>query len=572
MQIGDYRKMEASTTIKKMLADNYISVPTYQRAYSWETELEKSNPTKHINLFLSDLEEYNRSNTVSKYYFGHFLFEEKSDNKFSIIDGQQRLTTIVIFLSALFKNLQSIRPLTKDEEFSKEDMIIKNHDYRFDTVDYDKSLFRDYIINQTKTDKNGLDTESSKRIVTAFDFFDSLLADKSEIYLLKMLDAVQNASCTTHPVRDECEAIQMFIFQNNRGKKPSNLEIIKAQFMFNIHLYGGTEKEHLLEEMRLRFEKIYKSISSIEYRIKEDDVLLYTLRVYFNSLKESNAIEKIDKCLVKDDSIHFIKCFTQSLATSFEYLDSFFGKDERDNNEIHSLITLGGISIAMPFIIKAYKFGLTIDQINQLCENLESIILRHKLIGTRADLTSRLNKVYKEFESGNTDIQPIINKIEWLKSVSSVDFYWSAYWNNEELQRSIQGRINHTTAKYLLWKYENNLESLGKKGYRVTRFDKIIKPELEHIAPQVENPEAGYDDYDDEFINQFRDCLGNYLLLSKSHNCSVGNRPFREKRNSYNHLEQQREIQRMTADNETWTKHLIQERKEIIIEFIMKEL
>lgn len=35
--------MEASTTIKSMLAGNRIFVPSYQRAYSWDTEIEKSN-------------------------------------------------------------------------------------------------------------------------------------------------------------------------------------------------------------------------------------------------------------------------------------------------------------------------------------------------------------------------------------------------------------------------------------------------------------------------------------------------------------------------------------------------
>ena len=136
--------MEASTTIKQMLSGNRIFVPTYQRAYSWETEFESSNTPKQINVFLSDLEDYNRSNTKSKYYFGHFLFEEKPESKFGVIDGQQRLTTIIIFLSALFKKLESLRALTEDEEISKEDMIIRKSTYRFETVDYDKQLFKDY--------------------------------------------------------------------------------------------------------------------------------------------------------------------------------------------------------------------------------------------------------------------------------------------------------------------------------------------------------------------------------------------------------------------------------------------
>jgi len=505
--------MEASTTIKQMLAGNRIFVPTYQRAYSWDTEFEKSNTPKQVNVFLSDLEDYNKSSTKSFYYFGHFLFEEKPDKIFGVIDGQQRLTTIVIFLSALFKRLSSIRKLTETEQEVFEDIIKRNSTYRFETVHYDKQLFKDYVIDQTKKDRNGLETASAKRIINAFDFFALQLENKDEPYLLKMLNTVQNATCTTHPVKDESEAIQMFIFQNNRGKKPSNLEIIKAQFMFNVHLYGGEEKESLIEELKNRFEKIYKSISSIEY----------------------------------------------------------FGKDEREQLEVHSLITLGGIGIAIPFLIKAYKFGLPTNTINQLCSKLESIVLRHRLIGTRADITSRVNDVFQNFTAEKPDIKPIIDRIDWMKKTGS-DSWWWAYWNDTEFERSIQAAIPHSTAKYLLWKYENHLEGQGKSGYSPTRFDKIVSPELEHIAPQTPTDgkpvAAGYCEYDEEFRQQYIDCLGNYLLLSKSHNCSVGNNPFADKRATYNHLVQQREIQEMTKEHMTWTKQDIQKRKEKIITFL----
>lgn len=560
--------MEASTTIKQMLAGNRIFVPTYQRAYSWDTELDSSKAPKQVNTFLCDLEEYNRSATKSKYYFGHFLFEQRSENEFGVIDGQQRLTTIVIFLSALFFRLKAIRQLAEHEDDSFEDLIRRKSTYRFATVGYDNQLFKDYVIDAIKKDKNGLETQSAKRIVIAFDFFSKMLADKDETYLTKMLETVQAASCTTHPVTDESEAIQMFIFQNNRGKKPSNLEIIKAQFMFIVHLYGGDEKEALIDEIKSRFEKIYKSISSIEYNINEDDVLVYTLRVHFNSLWESNAIEKINKLLSDKAPVPFVKSFTQSLAISFEHLTTFFGKEERGNLEAHSLISLGGIGIAIPFIIKAYKFGLHKNQLSQLCSSLESLVVRDRLIGTRAEITSRLNDVYQKFQDDNSDIKPIIDRVEWMKNVGS-DTWWWAYWNNQALERALQGAINHSTAKWLLWKYEAHLEAQGKSGYTTTRFDKIISPELEHIAPQTENPKAGYDAYDEEFVNQFINCLGNYLLISKSHNCSVGNKPFAEKRASYRHLEQQREVQEMTNGDVNWTRNLIQQRKEKIITVLM---
>ena len=561
--------MESSTTIKQMLAGNKIFVPSYQRAYSWDIEVKGDKVSKQVNTFLSDLEEYDRSATKAKYYFGHFLFQKKSENEFGIIDGQQRLTTIVIFLSVLFKRLKAIRSLSESEDEHFEDMIKRKSTYRFETVDYDRQFFRDYVIDQTKIDTNGIETESAKRMANAFEFFSKKLAGKDENYLLRMLDTIQSSSCTTHPVADESEAIQMFIFQNNRGKKPSNLEIIKAQFMFAAHIGGGEEKECLIEEIKSRFEKIYKSISFIEYRIDEDDVLLYTLRVHFNSLWETNVVEKVNRLLSEDNSIPFIKSFTQSLATSFEHLTTLFGKGDRENFAIHSLVSLGRIGVMIPFIIKAYKFALPQDQLSELCSSLESLLIRHRTIGTRANMISRLNEVYQSFHENNPDIKPIIDRIEWMKNYDSESGYW-AYWNNKEFRKSLQGEISHPTAILLLWKYENYLDSLGKGGYKPRRFDSIKATELEHIAPQTDNPDKGYDTYDDEFRNQHMDCIGNYLLLSKSHNCSISNGPFAEKRLTYKYLEQQREIQEMTKNDPTWTREHIRVRKEKIINVLLK--
>ena len=128
--------MEASTTIRNMLAGNKIVVPDYQRAYSWDIRDDadnESDPFLQVDTFLKDLEEFYDSS--AKYYFGHFLFEKNSDAEFAVVDGQQRITTIVIFLSALFKRLQEIRSL-KDEKEQKifEGIIKRGSTYRFKTV------------------------------------------------------------------------------------------------------------------------------------------------------------------------------------------------------------------------------------------------------------------------------------------------------------------------------------------------------------------------------------------------------------------------------------------------------
>ncbi|GMO36031.1 MAG: DUF262 domain-containing protein [Termitinemataceae bacterium] len=560
----------ASTTVKTMLYGNKIRVPDYQRAYSWDTPSASSNSKTHTDVFLEDLENHINSRVTTPYYFGHFLFAEKEDGVFDVIDGQQRLTTIVIFLSALFSKIKAERKLTDDEDGYYQNMINHGANYTFSTVQYDDSFFKDYVIDQKIKTKNNIQTDSAKRIACAFDFFNKKIKKYDDNHLNAMVQTIIKATCTTHLVKNESEAIQMFIFQNNRGKKPTKLEIIKAQFMYIIHLKGGCDTNSLIAEIKSRFEKIYKSIASIEHRIDEDSVLLYTLRVYYNSLWESNSIEKINDQLNGKTPIQFIRDFSQYLEYSFDSLKLFFGEDETKCFEIHSLVVLGRLAAIMPFIIKAYIYALPEGEKLRLFSSLECLVLRHRLIGTKANIVSRLNDVYEEFTKGNKNIDEIINRIEWMKSEKS--YHWG-HWNTKHLQEAIGGYIEATTAKYILWKYENFLARKGHTGYNPIRFDAITYPELEHIAPQTpsDKPDKdGYCKYDENFINEYINCLGNYLLISKSQNCSIGNNPFSEKRASYTHLFQQREIQEMTKDKKVWNKAKIDERHERITDFVLK--
>lgn len=568
--------MEPKTTINGMLQNNEIFVPRYQRAYSWDTPNSSFAGKTQVDTFYNDLKTFIQSkkngNNVP-YYFGHFLFEKTLSNKLAIIDGQQRLTTIEIFLSVLFSKLESFGPLSEDEDTLYENLLKRKSTYRFSTVEYDRQFFKDVIIDKKNINISKPDTESKVRIIDALKFFQKKVSVLSKEEVLDFIEVISTSFCTTHTVENESEAIQMFLFQNNRGKKPTNLEILKAEFMFHIHLYGETERDALIEEIKTRFENIYKSISKIEASIDEDSVLTYSIRVFFNSLTEDNSLDTIHEKLEEKESIQFIKEFSFELSQCFEYLSRFYNEDAYESIEIHSLTMLGGIGFILPFILKAYKFNLDKGEINQLCKSLESIVFRNRIIGTRANLITRINDVYRDFTIENKYIEPIIERIEYIKNAKSSNWWW-AYWNRDALETSINGPIYHQIARFILWKYENYLRSQGKAGYKELRFDQIKSPQLEHIAPQ--NPsgdpqENGYAAYTDTFRNEYVDCLGNYLLLSGHHNDSISNGPFAKKRKTYNMLEQQKEILEMTDDkNPVWGKTQITNRKKKLIDFILK--
>lgn len=565
--------MEASTTIKGMISHSYIYVPNYQRAYSWDTPTNSKDNKTQVDIFYKDLENYINSNSKVPYYFGHFLYELKNDNKYAIIDGQQRLTTIMIFLSALFHKMKEISTLTDEEEEIYEDLVIRRNKLKFETVKYDNQIYKDFVIYNKEINPKILETESSKRFVSAYFYFSQQLKNKNKLELTNLMKVLINSSCTTHIVKEEAEAIQMFIFQNNRGKKPSNLEIIKAQFMYYIHLNSKENSQNIIDEINFRFENIYNSITKLENNINEDEILLYTLKIYNNSLWEENAIEKINYQLLESDAQQFILNFSKLLEENFYYLINFFGTDQTNNINVHSLIVLGLDNNIFPFILKAYKYNLNISQFNNLCQHLEKILLRNKIISTRADIRSRINDIFKTFDGQEYTLSRIINVITEL--ISNPNYYWWAYWSSKEFSKALHEKINSQIAKYILWKYENFLIYMDKGMYMPLRYNSIDFPELEHIAPQTPKKEEvakGYPEYTDEFRNKYLDSLGNYLLISKKHNSSIGNKNLKTKLETYTYLYQQREVVKMCLNKKKWSQSLIFSREKKIIEFILNNL
>lgn len=534
---------------------DYIKVPDYQRAYSWEE--------KQIEQFLLDIKEYLDKDI--NYYIGHFLFEKNKDNEKIgyVIDGQQRLTTIIIFLSSAFEKIKKLNngELSAEELNIYKSIIENNGEIKFSTVDYDNKLFKERVIYREKGVVKP-DTQSQNRILDAVKYFNKKLEKETIENLTNMVKIIINASCTLNEVLNQSEAVQMFIYQNDRGKHPTDLEIIKSLFMYNIHDCSDN-KINDLNYIKEKFETIYKNISYIEKLVNENDVLKITLKTYYKDLNE-NSIDRIKEDInnnIAKDKLNFIKSFTEELEKNFQYLKYFF-EDEKKYLYIHSIITLGINIDLYPFIVGIYKFGINEDDKKKLIESLENLLIRMKIIGSRAYVTYRIGEPYKNFlEEG--DIISIIDIINEMKISTN---YWWGHWNNDKLIASVENGVNGNIAKFILWKYEN---SFGDRSFEF-RYDKE-KINLEHIAPQKEPPTKphGYGDYNDEEFTNLIYCLGNLILLSEKHNKSIGNTTFYEKYKTYTYLKQQEEIRNMVSENGTWGKSMIKKRNKKIVDFVM---
>src|SRR5690606_16031946 len=128
--------MDIKADVKSIseLKDYFFLVPDYQREYVWETD-------NQVEQFLIDIEnEYNPNADEQKGYFIGSIIIVDNNGKFDVIDGQQRLTTIVLALCA-YRDL--LKPLKNELDTIGEEYLksIEGLLFSFD-LKTKKSTFR----------------------------------------------------------------------------------------------------------------------------------------------------------------------------------------------------------------------------------------------------------------------------------------------------------------------------------------------------------------------------------------------------------------------------------------------
>lgn len=564
------------TTVEGFFGKNKIkyTIPQYQRAYSWEKE--------QLEQFFNDLYEHKDTVSTNPYCFGNILLQTIEDEKnFEIIDGQQRLTTILIFVRCILNEFK-LRGLESEEIEVESEIRIFFKDFnqkKFEPVYYDSGCYETLIIENK--DEFNCETQSQKRMLNAKIFFKKKL-DKNNVgdeNLIKIYKILKSSKLTAIELVGNKEAALMFELQNNRGKELTNLEKLKSFFMYQLYVYSlQTETELNIGYIAKKFDPIYKIANDLNEIIiensdedknllSEDNVLLYHCIAftekhfaYRNLTHLTDEFKKVDR----NKKVNWIKEFVDELYTTFTNIKKMLTYNDE---YLSKLKRLGMPTFIYPFIIKGMKFFRDDKKkMSKLFQILEVLSFRYKLISSRADIRSRLNDAIKDF---NGDLKNLIE-------VFSKKLEEEGYWSDNRMHEVLLGQMYPNFAlNYLLWEYE---ESLQLKGYTLDNL-KLENESIEHISPQTENDEglkSGYevndnDKYSEDFIKKYLHCLGNLMLISKSHNSSIGNQPSKEKLESYNNnllLKQQFEIKDFVdKQNPVWKSDNITKRLTKIFKF-----
>jgi uncharacterized protein with ParB-like and HNH nuclease domain len=551
-------------------SSSYYTVPEYQRAYEWDTsEKRKRNQVKE---FWEDLNEFIDSS--SDFPMGNIIVLKKGDGH-EVVDGQQRLTTSLILIKSIIERLEELGYKKKANELKDKYIVFQEKDYiriKFRPQEYDRNFWDDFIVYGKK---NRIpETPSQRRIKEAKEFFDKSLRSLSFEKIDKIREKIENSLLGVIELTDKKKASSIFELQNDRGKALTNLDKIKAFFMHQIFVCNGSEED--IKYVYREFQDIYRIINSSNFP-DEDDVFLYHVQAHTEfgyNYREITQIKKLVKDKEVSQRIEFIKVFSSELNQSFKAIHSFLNDKQEIVCYLKDLERFRFV-FAYPFIIKAYKFFKEDrNKLRKFLEYLEKIVFVHNITFTRADINSRLNKFLKKFER---DIEIDSFFCEIFENLSK-----ESYWKDSTVRNVLGGHMYNDLTRYILKRYEIYLRKKAKEGYPedlICRMD-IYKGDeqgrtgwwIEHIAPKTENTEedSGYENYDEDFINNYLHSIGNLLLASDEHNISLGNERFSTKIASYkkSSMFHHREVEDFVEDGK-WTKESIRKRSTRIIEFVL---
>ena len=522
-------------------------IPNYQRGYKWEIS--------NVEDLLNDINSINDND--KKEHCLHNLTIIENENKWEIVDGQQRLTTIFLILKYLGKEYYSLsyKIRTETECFlnNEIDDIIKN----LKDNKYKKEL---ELFNDVKNKNNNYNKQDIYYICRAlfiiYNWFNKNYKDKP---IEEFIEKLESVYFYKHGIKTNIKGET--IFSNlNSGRVPlTYIELIKADLIINISKLEtkGNENEILINEKRSNIGRLWDEMESwlaqdeVWYWITPKNNSVNKLSLLFNlcsELKEGKNIYEKYYNYVYDKNL---KCDYSKIKTIWENIKNYYYtiKDWYLDNDLYHLI---GIIVSFDININEFiENNSNIKNKNELKSKLKNEIIRHLKL-TNKDNKLKLGDIdYLELDYNNDKDE--VNKIFTL--LNCLEGY-----NNQDNRFNEHFRYRFDIQNKYKWSIEHIIPRNPKKDTILDYFNDIIKilyneqnEELEKIKGEIKEKlnEAKYKEFNgsieklklsnndklkEEFIEDFNNIIninniGNLALLGIDTNSSLKNNIFKEKRN-----------------------------------------
>lgn len=566
-------------------ASKVFVVPSYQRAYAWEEE--------HLIPFFNDILTQPSDKT---YYLGAILLEKNGEldglEKYNVVDGQQRMTTTVIFVGEL---LMALKAAGKDMDiiFRKaRRAYISDEDIpKFRTIIDDDAFFDSYIRNDNQP-TGAFSTLSQERLWNAKQFFRSKLQGKDIASLESMLKTINGSRIIVYTVNTPGEATQIFELNNDRGKQLTQLEALKTFLMHNIYLYAEHPESNLLK-IQGHFSDIFRICERLErpdIAIEEDSVLIYHAAAFEGwTRKDSDGVyvnpkDHIKSLIVKKASldrrsaVDWIVDFSRRLKESFEIVRKLM--EARDTlKPVAGLFLLGRMAAFWPLLLKVHSYDQVGARFTKATSLMEIFSFRaYAIANLKSD--AAISTLYRYARDFAGDFEALNKNL--------IDLATTWYDIDNRFIKALDDRAFYYQGKdalYLFWKYENYLRSMTGQKYPKIAWSNYFAPHttaeklsLEHIAAQNgDDVPSSLDLISPQdpqlFREQYLHSLGNLVIDCHSANASKGNNPFPQKQVNFANapLMSQNELITFVSDKKSprWDENAINKRAEAIKVFAL---
>lgn len=515
-------------TIKELFTNKRADflIPDYQRPYAWDIS-ECQTLWDDIFLFAFPDEDFSKFDPEGdEYFLGPIVTFKNSDNKLEIIDGQQRLTTLMLLLRAFYSRFGNMKDdnskktaediskcIWKTDEFGTPDTNKLKIDSEV-TSDDDKHEFLSIL-------KTGIVEDSQKSAYARnYRFFTeqiNIFLGQYPTYFAYLPNRLMN-NCILLPIEAESQetALRIFSTLNDRGKPLSDTDIFKAQF-YKYYKENNKKDEFIkrwkqLEEIS---DKIFSSVSGSSM----DE--LFTRYMYYEraKMKNKNTTTEALRKFYEKDSYSLLK--KDETLTNLEVLASFWVNIAEQDDSVFSDKVLKNLSILnyAPNGMWAYLTSVYFMQnkdSNGMLEDKSFGAFLDKIIAfiwayaiMRPGVNALRTPVYPEMINIINNQQVLFNDYKFDESDVKLALENYLFTNGRPITKSMLA----------WWMYTNDEQDL---------FLLDTKVEIEHIyAKKRQENENGLTD------KRNLESLGNKALLEKSINIRASDYRFIDKLKYY---------------------------------------
>jgi uncharacterized protein with ParB-like and HNH nuclease domain len=560
-------------TVQEIFDNAIFRIPDYQRGYSWEErhlddfwqDLRNLQPEKYhyigtLTLEISDNEQH------KKWIGDEWIIEGMNFKPYYVVDGQQRLTTVIILLNSIIDTLKEEEQLL----FQDKAQLIEKYIYRQNEKRRLKSFIFGYEIDdpsyeylKTKIFKQQSSTSFGKPETTYtsnLQFADKYFRDQLKGYNSEAIEKLfkkvtQQLKFDIKTIEDDLDIFVVFETMNNRGKPLSNLEKLKNRLIYLstlLHDCSNAEKKHLRNEINEAWKTCYEYLGKNKFNRLPDDIFLRNHFIIYHSFskekefpyrdifKEKYTVNKVTSNPALLDHKQ-IKSYIHSIQESVVKWYIINNPKQAqvlgllESEEANWLIKINRLQFRVfaPLVLAAYVNPITtVEQRIAFLKAIESFIFLNYVASSRKrnlgnpffiNLATRLYKNTTTITSVTKDITT------WTYGNDSTVGYFNAnafiatikeYFVRDQFS----GYYDWKGLKYFLYEYELFLQ--GNNPMKVD-WDKGVS--VEHIYPQslIKNSwKESFNEFNTQQKKYLCNSLGNMLLLKMPKNIDLSDNDF----------------------------------------------